>query len=214
MNHIESLEKLYSAVVGDVLDKMGHRAQSLSSRVKALTPARRVCGRIFTAKAVTVDEVPEEPYKLEMAAIDTMTSGDVLVVDAGHNYECSFWGELLSTACMAKGVRGIVMSTCTRDLWALEQMDFPVFGIGVTPADSLGRIDVVSIGEPVEIDGVTMKNGDLILGDHDGVVAIPEEVADEAIALALEKVAGEDAVREELAAGVPVAEVFEKHGIL
>jgi regulator of RNase E activity RraA len=149
-----------------------------------------------------------------MAAIDTMTSGDVLVVDAGHNYECSFWGELLSTACMAKGVRGIVMSTCTRDLWALEQMDFPVFGIGVTPADSLGRIDVVSIGEPVEIDGVTMKNGDLILGDHDGVVAIPEEVADEAIALALEKVAGEDTVREELAAGVPVAEVFEKHGIL
>lgn len=91
MNHIESLEKLYSAVVGDVLDKMGYRAQSLSSRVKALTPARRVCGRIFTAKAVTVDEVPEEPYKLEMAAIDTMTSGDVLVVDAGHNYECSFW---------------------------------------------------------------------------------------------------------------------------
>jgi regulator of RNase E activity RraA len=59
-----------------------------------------------------------------------------------------------------------------------------------------------------------MKNGDLILGDHDGVVAIPEEVADEAIALALEKVAGEDTVREELAAGVPVAEVFEKHGIL
>jgi len=55
MNHIESLEKLYSAVVGDVLDKMGYRAQSLSSRVKALTPARRVCGRIFTAKAVTVD---------------------------------------------------------------------------------------------------------------------------------------------------------------
>lgn len=214
MNHLESLEKLYSAVVGDVLDKMGHRSQSLSSRVKALTPTRRVSGRIFTAKAVEVDYVPDEPYKLEMAAIDTMKEDDVLVVDAGHNYECSFWGELLSTACIAKGVRGIVMSTCTRDLWALEQIDFPVFGIGVTPADSLGRIDVVSIGEPIEIDGVKMKNGDLILGDHDGVVAIPEEVADEAIQLALEKVSGEDTVREELAAGVPVAEVFEKHGIL
>jgi regulator of RNase E activity RraA len=214
MNQIESLEKLYSSVVGDVLDQMGYRAQSLSSRVGALTPVRRVTGRIYTAKAIAVDEVPEEPYKLEMEVIDTMTEGDVLVVDAGHNYECSFWGELLSTACMAKGVRGIVMSTCTRDIWALEQMDFPVFGIGVTPADSLGRIDVVSIGEPIEIDGVKMKNGDLILGDHDGVVAIPQEVADEAIARALEKVAGENTVREELAAGVPVAEVFRKHGIL
>jgi len=214
MNHIESLEKLYSAVVGDVLDKMGYRAQSFSSRIGALTPARCVSGRIFTAKAVNVDEVPPEPYKLEMEAIDTMKEGDVLVVDAGHNRDASFWGELLSTACMAKGVRGIVMSTCTRDLWALEKMDFPVFGIGVTPADSLGRMDVVSLGEPIEIDGVSMKNGDYILGDHDGVVTIPQEVADEAIAKALEKVSGEDTVREELAAGVPVAEVFKKYGIL
>ncbi len=214
MNQIESLEKLYSAVVGDVLDKMGYRAQGFSSRIGALTPARCVSGRIFTAKVVNVNEVPPEPYKLEMEAIDTMKEGDVLVVDAGHNREASFWGELLSTACMAKGVRGIVMSTCTRDLWALEKMDFPVFGIGVTPADSLGRMDVVSYGEPIEIDGVSMKNGDYILGDHDGVVTIPEEVADEVIAKALEKVSGEDTVREELAAGVPVAEVFKKYGIL
>lgn len=214
MNRIEDLEKLYSSVVGDVLDRMGYRAQGFSSRIGALTPARRVSGRIFTAKAIRVNEEPQEPYKLEMAAIDTMSEGDVLVVDADHNLEASFWGELLSTACMAKGVRGIIMSTCTRDLWALEKMEFPVFGIGITPVDSLGRMDVVSIGEPIEIDGVKMKNGDLILGDHDGVVAIPEEVADEAIAKALEKVSGENVVREALAAGMPVAEVFKKYGIL
>ena len=214
MDYIKSLKKLYSAVVGDVLDKMDYRHHSLSSHIKALTQARKVTGRIFTAQAVAVDEAPPEPYKLEMEAIDTMREGDVFVVDADHNDQCSFWGELLSTACMAKGVRGIVMSACTRDLWALEKMDFPVFGIGMTPADSLGRIDVVSIGEPIEIDGVKMKNGDYLIGDHDGVVVIPEEAADEAINKALEKAAKEDTVREELAAGVPVAEVFARHGIL
>ena len=211
---ITILESLYSAVVADVLDGMGHRHQCLSADIRALTPARKICGRVFTAMAETVEEIPAEPYKLEMAAIDQMQSGDVLVVDAGHDKTSAFWGELLSTACKAKGVRGTVMSGCTRDLWALNQMDFPVFGIGAMPADSKGRVDVTAIGLPIALDGVMIKTGDYILGDLDGVVVIPSECADEAIALAQEKVAGENTVRDELAAGVPVSEVFAKHGIL
>lgn len=214
MADISQLEDLYSAVVADVLDKLGYRNQILSARVRALTPTQRVCGRVFTGRAVAVDEVPSHPYKLEMQAIDVMQSDDVFVVDGGHNQESAFWGELLSTACLAKGVRGIVMTTCTRDLWALNQMDFPVFGTGVTPADSLGRIDVVEIGEPITIDRVATKNGDLILGDLDGVVIIPSEVADDAIRLANEKISGENTVRDELAQGIPVAEVFRRHGVL
>ena len=214
MDLISSLEKLYSAVVADVLDKLGYRNQILSARVRALTPTNQVCGRVFTAQAETVDTLAEEPYKLEMAAIDTMTAGDVLVVDGQNNMESAFWGELLSTACLAKGVRSIVMTTCSRDMWALNKMNFPVFGIGVTPSDSYGRIDVTSIGEPIKIDGVPARNGDYILGDMDGVVLIPQEIAEEAIQQAEEKVAGENTVREELRAGVPVAEVFRKHGIL
>ena len=211
---IATLEKLYAAVVADVLDELGHRQQTLSAAIAALTPVQRVCGRVFTARAEAVDEIPPEPYKLEMEAIDTMSAGDVLVVDAGHNAQSAFWGELLSTACRAKGVRGAVMSTCCRDLWALNQMDFPVFGIGCTPADSKGRIDVVEIGQPITIDGVTARNGDWIVGDEDGVVIIPHEVADETLRLASEKVSGENTVREDLANGMPVTEAFEKHGIL
>ena len=179
-----------------------------------MTSARHVCGRVYTAKAEVVDDIPAEPYKLEMAVIDAMQAGDVLVVDAANNLDCAFWGELLSTACIAKGVRGAVMSTCTRDLWALEKMDFPVFAIGATPADSKGRIDVVALGQAVTIDGVTARNGDFLIGDEDGVVIIPQEVADETLTLAREKVSGENTVRDELAAGVPVRDVFAKHGIL
>ena len=93
-------------------------------------------------------------------------------------------------------------------------MTFPVFGIGRTPADSKGRIDVTKLRIPIVIDGVTIHPGDYILGDVDGVVVIPEKAAEEAIQLATEKMAGEDTVREELAAGVPVRDVFAKHGIL
>lgn len=214
MNPIPVLQQLYTAVVADVLDRMGLRNQVLSSRIHALTPSQHVCGRVFTARAVGVTEIPSEPYKLEMLAIDSMQAGDVLVVDAGHNQQAGFWGELLSTACIAKGVRGVVMSGCSRDMWALDQLDFPVFGIGRTPADSLGRMDVVSIGEPIQIDGVDAHGGDLILGDRDGVVIIPAESAEQALRLAHQKVSGENKVRDELRDGVPVAEVFRKHGIL
>jgi 4-hydroxy-4-methyl-2-oxoglutarate aldolase len=211
---IADLSTLYSAVVADVLDAHGYRKQTLSPAVAPLTPARRIAGRVFTMRAEIVDEIPEHPYALEMAAIDAAQRDEVLVVDADHDRTCAFWGELLSTACLAKGVRGVVMSACTRDLWALEQLDFPVFGIGRSPADSKGRLDVVAIREPIVIDGVYTKQGDYILGDLDGVVIIPQEVAESVVAAAKEKVSGENTVRDELAAGVPVSEVFRKHGIL
>ena len=213
-NPLAVLETLYTAVVADVLDSLGHRNQVLSTNIRAMTPARQVAGRVFTAKAEAVDTIPAEPYKLEMAAIDAMSAGDVLVVDAGHNRWSAFWGELLSTACQAKGVRGAVMSTCTRDLWALEKMNFPVFAIGRTPADSKGRIDVIAIGEPITIDGVAITPGDYLLGDPDGVVVIPAEALDETLRLAQEKVSGENTVRDDLANGMPVTEAFAKHGIL
>ena len=208
------LETLYTAVIADVLDTLGHRHQTLSANLSAMTPARHVCGRVFTAKAEAVDTIPAEPYKLEMTVIDAMQTGDVLVVDADNHLNCSFWGELLSTACIAKGVRGVVMSTCTRDLWALEKMNFPVFAIGATPADSKGRIDVTAIGQPITIDGVKIKNGDYLLGDADGIVIIPAEALNETLRLAQEKVSGENAVRDDLANGMPVTEAFAKHGIL
>lgn len=211
---LTDLESLYSAVVADVLDTLGHTRQCLSPDVAALTPEKRVSGRIFTMKAEPVDAEPDNPYELEMAAIDSAQHGDVLLVDAGHDRTCGLWGELLTTACIARGVRGVVMTACTRDTWALDSLGFPVFGIGYHPADSKARVDVSAIREPIVIDGVSAKQGDYILGDCDGVVIIPQEVAAEAIAAAKEKVSGENTVREELAAGVPVSEVFRKHGIL
>jgi regulator of RNase E activity RraA len=165
-------------------------------------------------KAEPVTQDPAEPYKLEMEAIDTASDGDVLLVDGGFDTTCGFWGELLTTACVAKGIRGIVMSASTRDLWALNRLDFPVFGIGAHPADSRGRLDVAAIHEPVKIGSVSAKTGDLILGDQDGVVILPEEIASDAIGEAWDKVHGENTVRDELSAGVPVSQVFRKYGIL
>lgn len=208
------LEGLYAAVVADVLDTLGHPNQTLEASIRPLTPTVRVAGRVFSAKAITVDEIPEEPYKLEMAAIDTMQSGDVLVCDAGYDKSCGFWGELLTTACIYKGVKGVVMTACTRDMWKIKDLDFSVFGIGYHPADSKGRTDIIAINEPIEIGGVATQTGDLILGDEDGTVIIPSDVIEKTLELSREKVAGENTVRDELANGMPITEAFAKYGIL
>jgi len=208
------LEPLYSAVVADVLDTLGYREQVLDSRMRPLTPSRRICGRVYPALAQAVSLVPAEPYKLEIGAVEAMRAGDVLVVDAGDDQTCGFWGELLTTACLFKGVRGVVMTACTRDMWKIKDLGFPIFGIGYHPADSKGRADIVVIGQSIQIGGVAAKRGDYLLGDEDGVVIIPGEVASEAIRLASEKATGENLVRAELARGVPIGEVFKKYGIL
>ena len=211
---LDSLAPLYAAVVADVLDGLGYRNQTLPARIRALTPGRKVYGRVFPAKAIAVHEIPAEPYKLEIAAVESMTRGDVLVVDVGDDETCGFWGELLTTACLYKGVRGVVMTACTRDMWKIKDLGFPVFGIGFHPADSKGRADIVEIGQPIDFAGVKTKLGDYILGDEDGVVIIPSEVAEEAIRLANEKISGENIARADLANGVPMGEVFRKYGIL
>ena len=209
-----ALESLYSAVLADVLDSLGYRYQALPAHIRPLTPAKKICGRVFPAMARATYKLPAKPYELEIAAVDALVRGDVLVVDAGEDESCALWGELLTTACLAKGARGVVMTACTRDMWKIRDLNFPVYGIGWHPGDSKGRLNVISVGEPISIGGVRARRGDWLLGDEDGVVIIPQEVAAEAIRLAQEKVSGENLVREELARGVPVGEVFRKYGIL
>ena len=211
---LAQLDQLYSAVVCDVLDSLGHPNQALPPEIRPLTSTKKITGRIFTARARTVDGVPDEPYKLEIEAVEQMCGGDVFVVEADGDRTCGFWGELLTTACLYKNVRGVVMDACTRDLWKINDLDFPVFGIGYHPADSKGRADIYELGATIELGGVRIAPNDYLIGDEDGCVIIPQAIADEAVSLALKKVSGENVARADLAAGVPMGEVFRKYGIL
>ena len=93
-------------------------------------------------------------------------------------------------------------------------MGFPVFGIGYHPADSKARLDIVELGSPIEISGVKCKNGDYIIADFDGVVIIPQEAIDETLTKSVEKVSGENRVRQEILDGASMTDVFAKYGIL
>jgi regulator of RNase E activity RraA len=124
------------------------------------------------------------------------------------------WGELLSTHTRAKGGRGAIIDGLTRDSWGIVEIGFPVFATGLTPADSKGRLDVIATRVPIGLGGVLVRNGDLVVADYDGALAVPQEIEDEAIERALAKVAGENTVRDVLRAGASIQQVFRDYGIL
>jgi 4-hydroxy-4-methyl-2-oxoglutarate aldolase len=211
---IDRLERLYPAVVADCLDGLGLRSQVLEPHIRPLYPEAKVAGHAATVHCIELDAVPENRddwYRGELEAIDALEPGDVIVVSTCRG---SFWGELLTTAARYRGARGIVADAYVRDTLALIEVRFPTFAAGIHCADSLGRIDVDAMDVPVLCGGVEIGPGDLVLGDYDGVVAIPSEVAGEVVRLAEEKVAGENLVREKLAEGMPVSEAFRTYGIL
>jgi 4-hydroxy-4-methyl-2-oxoglutarate aldolase len=208
----DRLAKLYTPVVADVLDKLGFRAQCMDARIRPLWPEAKAAGFALTVQTVPARETsPACPYAGELAAVDSLQAGDVLVVSESA---CSFWGELLSTAANYSGCRGVVLDGPTRDSTAIRAMNFPVFHVGFHPADSLGRLDVVDHNIPIECGGVLLYPGDLVLADHDGVVVVPNAAAEETLKLAEEKVSGENLVRKALAGGMKTADAFKKYGIL
>lgn len=212
---LDRLANLRSALVSDCLDRSGARHQAMASRLRPLFAGARVVGRARTVHAFPVEAVPAERsewYRGELEAIDQLRRDDVLVVSTCP--DGPFFGELLATAARYRGVRGAVIDAATRDTEQLHAMRFPLFVTSVNPLDSLGRLDVDGVGVPVECGGVLVHTGDLVIGDADGVVVIPEAMAEEVLALAEEKATGEDVVRRALADGMPVMEAFRTYGVI
>jgi regulator of RNase E activity RraA len=205
---------LSSALLADVLDGLGHRHSALPGELRPLQPEWKVCGRAATLSAVTVAREPAQPYAVEMECIDALRPGEVLVATTNGDRGSALWGELLSTAARARGAVGAVIDGLTRDATRIRAMGFPVFAAGFCPLDSKGRLDCIAHGEPIRIGPCVIRPGDWVLGDIDGLVVVPIELADEAFRRALAKAQGENRVRDELLRGRSLREVFAEHGIL
>ena len=207
-------ERLYSSVLADILDDAGHRHQVMRHDVRPVYPGAKAVGRAATMLAVEVTELPAEPYRLLMDLLDGLQPGEVVVGAVQGNPAGALWGELLSTHTRAKGGRGTVIDGLSRDSWGIVDMKFPVFATGLSPADSKGRLEVIAIRGTIPVAGVSVADGDLVFADGDGCVVVPASVEEEVVGRALEKVTGENTMREILARGASIRKVFKEYGIL
>jgi len=210
--------RLHVAVVSDILDAVGYRHQAMHQRLRPLLPDRTACGFVGRARTcfwTETDSVREDdPYGLEIEAMDSFGRGDVIVHSTDAHGRSAPWGELMTTVAMRNGVVGCVCDSNVRDCLRIIDMGFPVYCAGIKPVDSKGRGIVTAYDVPVECGGVIVRPGELIFADYDGIVAIPTEVEQQVIALALEKLGQENATRRELEQGQTLRYAYNKYGVL
>lgn len=207
--------ELYVAAVCDILDEMGYRNQAMHQRIRPLLPHMRTCGFIGRARTFRWMETnhvnEDDPYGLEIEAMDSLRPGDVVVHSTDHGGTNAPWGELMSTIARRNGVAGCVCDSQVRDCIKIIDMDFPVFCSGIRPLDSKGRAVVMDYDVPVQCGEVLVYPGDIVFADFDGVIVIPKSAEEKVFVKAKEKVTSENLSRKELLEGRSLREVYDKY---
>lgn len=204
--------RLSSSIIGDILDRLGHRHQFLPQSVRPLKRYGVVTGRAMPVLEADVYDY-SEPFGKMFEALDDLKVGEIYLASGGScNY--AFFGELMAVAARARGARGAVLHGYHRDTDMLEATEFPVYSIGAYGQDQGVRGRVIEYRTTIEVGPVTVQPGDLVVADSDGVLIVPQQVETEAVTEALEKVSIESNVREALRAGATTKDVFQRFGVL
>lgn len=219
--------KLYTPVVGDILDQMGYLHQFLPAGIRplpALVPAAafvgpaepdnrlQVAGWACTILENDVFSPQKKAFGYLTEALDQLKPNEVFVATGAHN--SALWGELLTATARTRGAVGAVLDGYSRDTPQVLGQNFPVFCSGCWAQDSSVRTNVCDFRCTIEIGQVTIHDGDLVFGDVDGVLIIPREIAEEVLEKALEKAAGEKVVRKAIEGGMSATQAFAEFGIL
>ena len=210
--HLE--KNLYTAAISDALDELGFRDQAMADHLRPVGSSVTFAGRARTISCVDTCHVDDNPYEAEIAAVDSILPGEVVVVSTGGSRRNAPWGELLSTAAVARGARGAVVDGLVRDVRRIQELGFPVFAAGMKPVDSKGRGVVIAHNVPIQCGGVLVAPGDVVFADLDGVVTIPAAIVPDVVRLATDKALRENHSRDELRQGAYLRDVYKKYGVL
>lgn len=214
-------KELYSAVIGDILDKMHYLHQFLPQRIQPIDTDMVVAGRAMPVLEADAFEelsdgqnpIMKKPFGLMLEALDNLKENEVYIC-TGASPSYALVGELMCTRMQILKAAGAVVNGFHRDTKGILELDFPCFSYGRYAQDQAPRGKVIDYRVPIEIEGVRINPGDIIFGDLDGVVVIPKEVETEVIQRAYEKATGEKMVAEAIRAGMGAKESFDRHGIM
>lgn len=204
---------LYTPVVGDILDEMGYYHQFLPAELRPIRENDKLVGRAMPALMIDVYGPQKKPFGFLTEALDQLQPGEIYLASGGY-MRCAYWGELLTAAAKKRGAVGAVVNGYYRDSPQVMEQNFPVFSRGRYAQDSSVRTQVTNFRCPIEVGDVWVEPGDLIFGDIDGVLVVPQKLVDCVIGKALEKATGEKTVRKAIESGMSATEAFATFGIL
>ncbi|MBV8618644.1 MAG: RraA family protein [Curvibacter sp.] len=177
---VEQARPYQPAIFSDIAGRRG----AMHGRIQALRPRMKLAGPAFTVEVRPGDNL------MIHAALSLAKPGDVLVIDGKGDQSSALMGTIMMTAARQLGLAGVVMDGAVRDSLEIDEMDFPVFSVGTNPngptKNNGGRV-----GHAISCGGVTVRPGDLVIGDGDGVVVVEREQVAALLPLAAHKVASE-----------------------
>lgn len=215
-------EQLFSAVIGDVMDKLGLFHQFLPPQLQPLRDDMIIAGRampvlesdVYAEISISaVNPIMQKPFGLMLEALDDLKTNEVYIC-TGSSPRYALWGELMSTRAMKLGAAGAVVDGYARDTNGILRLGFPTFAHGRYAQDQGPRGKVLDFRCNIEMQGVIIRPGDIVFGDIDGVCIVPQEAEEEIIRLALEKANGEKRVQKAIENGMSACDAFAQFGIM
>lgn len=195
---LKALSQFGAATLHEALGQIG----DLPYQIKPLNPAMRICGPAYTVKCKAYMNVNLH------RAYAYAKPGDVIVADCSSAYDAGYWGDLLTSGAMEQGVAGLVIDACIRDSDTIEELGFPIFCRGLC-IKGTGKDPEGSLNQTITIGGIVIQPGDIVVGDRDGVVIVPQDRVEEAIEKADAREKKEAAVRARLEAGETSLKIYE-----
>ncbi len=204
MELTESLRKeLLKLPTGNIADNNNSVPNQgvMDTAIKPVGSDMKMLGRAFTAQCFPGDNLALHQ------AIYAAKPGDVLILDLHGYSNAGHFGDIMATACKLYGLAGVVIDGSCRDSEDIKELGFPVFARGFNPSGTV-KESLVKLGVPVTCGGIQVRPGDIVFGDCDGVVVIPQEQEDEVFTKALAKYDHEQEIIKELEAGKTTLEIY------
>ena len=177
---LQRYEQLYTGAVNDVMREFCLLDQALPGRIKPLREYTAVAGFAFTVKSAPNAKITGEmEYRTQM--LDTMKEDDFVVWDTSRDQNATLWGGVMTATAKGKKLKAACIDGGIRDTHQILAADFPVFYEYRISNGSLGRCMISNYQIPIKSGNVTIKPGDVVMGDIDGVLIIPRDIAYEVL---------------------------------
>ena len=217
-----ALKELFPALVGDILDKMGFLNQFLPAPIKPLDSNMVIFGKAMPVvetdfygenSHTSSNSFINKPFGIMFEALDSLKENEIYIC-TGSSLQYALWGGLMSTRAQKLKASGAILDGYSRDTHEILRLGFPVFSRGTYAQDQGPRGKVIDYRVPIKIGQVLINPGDIIFGDLDGVVVVPQEIQNEVFERALKKARGEKEVLIALQNGMTTVEAFKTFGIM
>ena len=204
--------ELHTPVLGDILDEMGRHVQFLPPEIKAIVPDTIVVGRAMPVLIADIYGHSGKGFGRLMEAIDALEEGEIYFARNSRNL-CAAWGEIMASTAIRNGAVGAVIDGHHRDTRQVKALNFPTFSRGAYGQDAKDRATVLDFRLTVEVGGVIVHPGDLVVGDNDGVIVVPQDVEAEVLERAFNKVSKENLVLKAIQDGMSAVTAYDTFGV-